>query len=370
MSVPDPSASPSIPQKPVISDRAALEAAIAGAASLLLGRVLLGRGAGFAAGTAVIAGRLLADWKNARQAEPKESAPAPETAAAATAAKEAEYTTSAPHPKNSVSDWGFPHFPEPTVSAPGGQREEFAAGIPEMPPPTDDAENPVPPGNLQSTTPAPLLPVFPDLSDMGPGELMDPRVELPGENFPQIPSFPPSGNAAAPVPAAGENSLEPSTDFPDTPDMPLPQTPSGEKSASNHLPAPQLEEAPGISPGLTGFRWTPPEPAASPEDGHLKESSTEPGIPPGLRSTGPLRPIPLPPVARPAPKNLPPGLSFTPQSGTAALTTAVSDTQKPDRLPQSADSEEQGQSSFLPWLLLICAILAALVVGALLWQYL
>ena len=46
------------PPAPLISDRSALEAAILGAASLVLGRVLLGRGAGLLAGAAAIAARL------------------------------------------------------------------------------------------------------------------------------------------------------------------------------------------------------------------------------------------------------------------------------------------------------------------------
>ena len=62
MSEPDPSL-PSVSSLPAsrISDRAALEAAFAGIAGLLLGRVLLGRGAGLLMGSAAIAARLLTD---------------------------------------------------------------------------------------------------------------------------------------------------------------------------------------------------------------------------------------------------------------------------------------------------------------------
>ena len=62
MSHPDPTLPPAEPPAASrISDRAALEAALAGAAGLLLGRLFLGRGAGFLAGTAAIAARLIAD---------------------------------------------------------------------------------------------------------------------------------------------------------------------------------------------------------------------------------------------------------------------------------------------------------------------
>jgi len=62
---PDTNAAP-----PKISDRAALEAAIAGAAGLLLGRLLLGRGAGLLAGGTAIAAHLLTDASRNRSAAP------------------------------------------------------------------------------------------------------------------------------------------------------------------------------------------------------------------------------------------------------------------------------------------------------------
>ncbi|MES2469681.1 MAG: hypothetical protein V4675_20430 [Verrucomicrobiota bacterium] len=80
MSDPDPVPSEAPPAPSRISDRAALEAALAGAASLVLGRLLLGRGAGLLAGTAAIAARLLADAAKQRK----------ETAEAVTAAVEAK----------------------------------------------------------------------------------------------------------------------------------------------------------------------------------------------------------------------------------------------------------------------------------------
>jgi hypothetical protein len=78
---PVPSEAPPAPSR--ISDRAALEAALAGAASLVVGRLLLGRGAGLLAGTAAIAARLLADVAKQRK----------ETAEGGTAAVEAKAGT-------------------------------------------------------------------------------------------------------------------------------------------------------------------------------------------------------------------------------------------------------------------------------------
>lgn len=80
MSDPDPVPSEAPPAPSRISDRAALEAALAGAASLVLGRLLLGRGAGLLAGTAAITARLLADAAKQRK----------ENAEAVTAAVEAK----------------------------------------------------------------------------------------------------------------------------------------------------------------------------------------------------------------------------------------------------------------------------------------
>ncbi len=80
MSDSDPVSSEAPPAPSRISDRAALEAALAGAASLVLGRLLLGRGAGLLAGTAAIAARLLADAAKQRK----------ENAEAVTAAVEAK----------------------------------------------------------------------------------------------------------------------------------------------------------------------------------------------------------------------------------------------------------------------------------------
>ncbi len=67
MSDPDPVLSEAPAASSRISDRAALEAALAGAASLLLGRLLLGRGAGLLAGAAAVAARLLADAAKQRK---------------------------------------------------------------------------------------------------------------------------------------------------------------------------------------------------------------------------------------------------------------------------------------------------------------
>lgn len=376
MSVPDPSAPPSQTTKPVISDRAALEAAIAGAAGLLLGRVLLGRGAGFAAGTAVIAGRLVADWKKARQLAAAESAPAPATEpAAASVAQEAEITAPEPGPESRsvVSDWGFPQFPEPMDSGPQAEPGEFAIEIAQMPLPVADAEISVPSGHIPLSVPVwplPTLPVFPDLSDAGSGDLTDPPVELPGENFPELPTFPQIGDTAAPAYTSSENRVERSVDFMDPPDMPQPQAEGGEKSGSAGMPPPPVEAEAAIPAGVADFTWTPPETAASPEVGNLKESTPETGIPSHLRSAGPLRPIPLPAVARPAPKNLLPGLSLTPQPERATLASPPSAGEEPDRFPPAGAVEDGGQRNGLFWLVVICAIVAVLLVSGLLWKYL
>ena len=79
MSDPVPPQPPAnLPAASRISDRAALEAALAGAAGLLLGRLLLGRGAGLLAGTAAIAARLLIDAAAKKPAEGNEAMePAP-----------------------------------------------------------------------------------------------------------------------------------------------------------------------------------------------------------------------------------------------------------------------------------------------------
>ncbi len=118
MSDPDPVPSEASPAPSRISDRAALEAALAGAASLVLGRLLLGRGAGLLAGTAAIAARLLADAAKQR----KETA---EAGSAAVAAKEEAVLEEIAGEVAETEGW--PPEPEPEVQ-PGAK--PFPAAVP------------------------------------------------------------------------------------------------------------------------------------------------------------------------------------------------------------------------------------------------
>lgn len=186
-----------------ISDRAALEAAIIGAAGLLLGRVLLGRRLGWLAGSAAIAARLLTD---------------------ATAKKSPPDSDTVPPPPE-------PPAPGDLTAAPAVVPETAAFAIAPALQPTDvwARENPF--ANLFAESP-------PNVSEAGPAVVSPAPAELSTDRF------------SPPVPEVADHLAEP--------DLPLPAFPALKEvltAEKEPVTKPDPEPSPASTPlpGLSDF---------------------------------------------------------------------------------------------------------------------
>ncbi|MDB6136796.1 MAG: hypothetical protein JWM59_5039 [Verrucomicrobiales bacterium] len=100
-----------------VSDRAALEAALAGAAGLLAGRLLLGKGAGLAAGGAVIAARLIMDWQKSKRASRETSPTGDQEAAKETDKMQTPPAVPVPAEQSSTRETAAPEVPAITTES-------------------------------------------------------------------------------------------------------------------------------------------------------------------------------------------------------------------------------------------------------------
>ena len=312
-SPPPPTGSPALPR---ISDRAALEAALAGAAGLLLGRVLLGRGAGLFAGTAAIAARLLTDaaTKKATASTAGVEPPAPEadppsnefpSLAAVPEASTVTEHLAISNPPTSVAepaaDYGFDATPEneepfePTVQTHSSETEQSAEAS-SQPNDSSSIVDQFPPAGITTPEPNPFANLFAEAPAAATASISS--ASGPGTSlteFHDTTNRSPAGSASAD--SGGEASALPETLSP----FPvLTEIQSAEISSADAVPnlpgrevntsAPSPGEAPAAFPDLPSF---PVIPADLPHPDEIWKMAAEESITPYLTdSTLPQDPPP------------------------------------------------------------------------------
>ncbi|RYD30862.1 MAG: hypothetical protein EOP86_19115, partial [Verrucomicrobiaceae bacterium] len=269
-----------------VSDRAALEAALAGAAGLLAGRLLLGKGAGLAAGGAVIAARLIMDWKKSKRASREASPPGDQEPVKETDKVETPLAVPSPSP----APVPVP-MPEPVPVEQSSTGETTAPEAPSVTPESGFTEKPVGSshsGDLympvfretdsQDTEPSKDGPAVPpeDLS-RGIPEEDEEKKEMGIEGKEPAPTFP-----APPVEAIiPETPQDKTTDgdpvFPD-----IFQETAGPVGEWKPEPEPEPESAPPTAApdAYTASAPLPPFPVTSLELESEPEPETMPSTPP------------------------------------------------------------------------------------------